>query len=303
MLWPGIKKLGKELGLKRTNSEVVGTLKNCFVKMYDGMNMKVLEIYPPEADDADKEHISGLLKQNKVKQHDWLNNGVKIIFQEYIRPYSMKKIKNILSVIVEYFEHKYPDTIPICQKCYDQKEAGVYYVGNESNYLCADCLRKFKKDLDNEHWEYQQLPTNYLKGFIGALLFSIPGIIVTVIFFVFLDRLAAISALIYVVLATKGYKMFKGKVSPIGALITILVGIIMIAIGMFVAYSVLIFKELKAVDFDMLMFILGMPEVGRELLMNIVLSYVISGIYIVVQLFQMMKEWKFSKTIKEAREI
>jgi hypothetical protein len=140
-------------------------------------------------------------------------------------------------------------------------------------------------------------------GFIGALLFSIPGIIVTVIFFVFLDRLAAVSALIYVVLASKGYKMFKGKVSPIGALITILVGIIMIGIGMFVAYAVLIFKELKAVDFDMLMFILGMPEVGRELLMNIVLSYVISGIYIVVQLFQMMKEWKFSKTIKEAREI
>jgi hypothetical protein len=40
MLWPGIKKPGKELQLKRTNSEVVGMVKNCFVKMYDGSNIK-----------------------------------------------------------------------------------------------------------------------------------------------------------------------------------------------------------------------------------------------------------------------
>jgi hypothetical protein len=57
MLWPGIKKLGKELQLKRTNSEVIGMVNNCFVKMYDGNNIKVLELLVPELDNFDKENI------------------------------------------------------------------------------------------------------------------------------------------------------------------------------------------------------------------------------------------------------
>jgi hypothetical protein len=104
MLWSGIKKLGKELGFKRTNSEVVGTLKNCFIKMYDGNNMKVLEIFSPELDDTDKEYILNVLNQNKIKRYEWQNCGVRIIFQEYIRPYSIIKIKNILFTVVEHFE-------------------------------------------------------------------------------------------------------------------------------------------------------------------------------------------------------
>jgi hypothetical protein len=303
MLWPGIKKLGKELGFKRTNSEVVGTLKNCFIKMYDGKNIKVLEIFLPEMDDPDKEYIMDVLKQNKIKKSDWKDSGITITFQEYIRPYSTAKIKSILFTIVDYFEQKYPDKIPKCHKCGMEKEADVYFVGNVSDYLCTDCLRKHKNNLDNEYLEYQQLPTNYFMGFIGALLFSIPGVIVTVLFFVFLDRLAAISALLYIVLGIKGYKLFKGKISPFGAFIIITVGIMMIGIGTLTAYSVLIFNEIKTIDIDILIQILGVPEVQRELWLNIAISYVISSVIIVIQLFQMMKEWKFSKSIIRAKEI
>ncbi len=45
MLWPGIKKLGKKLHLKRTDSEAVGMVKNCFVRLYDGS--LVSKINPP----------------------------------------------------------------------------------------------------------------------------------------------------------------------------------------------------------------------------------------------------------------
>jgi hypothetical protein len=303
MLWPGIKKLGKELGFKRTNSEVVGTLKNCFVKMYDGNNIKVLEIFPPELDDMDKEYILNILNQNKIKKYEWQNNCIKIIFQEYIRPYSITKIKNILFTIVEHFDQKFPDGIPNCQKCGIQKEADVHIIGNVSNYLCADCLRKYKNDLNNKYMEYQQLPTNYFSGFIGALLFSIPGIIITVLFFVFLDRLAAISALLYIFLGIKGYKTFKGKISPLGAFIIITVGMIMIGIGTLVAYSVMILKVIKTFDIDMLIQILKTPEVERELWTNIVISYIVSIFFIIIQLIQMIKEWKFSIEIKNARDI
>jgi len=303
MLWPGLKKLGKELGFKRTNNEVVGILKNCFIKMFDGNNMKVLEIFSPQIDDIDKVQIEGILKQNKVKKYDWLNNGVRIIFYEYIRPYSTVKIKNLLYVLVEYFSQKYPDNIPQCHNCGIQKDADIYFNGNTSKYICADCLKKLEKDINNEYWEYKQLPTNYFSGFIGALLFAIPGIIVTILFFVFLNSMAAVSALLYIVLGIKGYKVFKGKITPFGAFIVIIVGLIMIGVGIITAYSVFIFKEMKTIDMDKLIQILKMPEVERELRMNIILSYVVSSIFIVFQIFQMMKEWKFFTKIQKAREI
>ncbi|MDR0321353.1 MAG: hypothetical protein LBI28_07600 [Treponema sp.] len=303
MLWPGIKKLGKELGFKRTNSQVVGILKNCFVRMYDGKNMKILEIFSPEIDDTDKEYILNLLNQNKIKKNEWKNNGIIIIFEEYIRPYSIIKIKNILFTIVEHFEQKYPDAIPKCHKCGEQKNADVYSTGNTSDFLCSDCLRRYKNDLDREYLEYQQLPTNYLSGFIGALLFSIPGIIITVLLFLFLDRLAAVSAILYIVFGMKGYKTFKGKTSPLGALIIIAVGIIMIGIGILVAYSAVILRELKTFDIDLLIQILKMPEVGKELQANIIIAYTVSIFYIIIQLFQITREWKFSKNIQKARDI
>jgi hypothetical protein len=303
MLWPGIKKLGKDLRFKRTNSEVVGNLKNCFIKIFDGNNMKVLEIFSPEIDDVDKEWIENILKQNKIKKHDWLNNGIRIIFSEYIRPYSIEKIKSILLNIVEYFNQKYPDNIPQCHNCGIHKNADVYYIGNISKYVCFDCLKILENDANNKYLEYKHLPTNYLSGFFGALIFAIPGIIITTIFFVFLERLVAVSALIYIVLGIKGYKVFKGKITPFGAFIVIIVGIIMIGIGILVAYSILIFRELKTVEFDILIQILKMPEVANEIRMNIILSYVISSIFIFFQLFQMMKEWKFLANIKKAKEI
>jgi hypothetical protein len=303
MLWPGLKKLGKELGFKRTNSEVVGILKNCFIRMFDGNNRKVLEVFSPQMDDTDKTRIESILKENKVKECHWLINGVRIIFNEYFLPYSTAKIKNLLYVIVDYFNQKYPDNIPQCHSCGIQKEAEAYFVGDSSMYICADCLKKKEKDINNEYWEYEQLPTNYLSGFIGALLFAIPGIIVTILFFVFLNRLAAVSALLYIVLGIKGYKAFKGKITPFGAFIVIIVALIMIGVATITAYSVLIFKAMKTIDMDKLIQILKMPEVIKELRMNIILSYIASGLLIVFQLFQMTKEWRFLKKIQKAREI
>ena len=303
MLWPGIKRLGKELQLKRTDSEVIGMVKNCLVKMYDGNNRKVLELFFPEINYIDKEFLINILVQNKIKKYDWLTNGIRIMFQEVFKPYSMSKIKDILLCITDYFEKAYPNDKPQCNKCGMKKDADVYYIRNSSLYLCDDCLSQYKRDKNNEDWEYKQVPTNYLSGFIGALLFSLPGILVTILLFVFLGRLAALSALLYVFLGIKGYTKFKGKVTPIGASIVIISGLIMVGIGVFTAYSVLILKTIESFDINRLIEILKIPDIQRELKMNLTTSYVVSGFYFIFQLFQMMKEWRKEYAIQIPRAI
>ena len=303
MLYPGVKKLGKELGFKRTNNEAVGMMRNCFVKLYDGRNMKLLEIFVPQIFDADKEQIEEILKQDKVKRYEWFNNSIKITFPEYFRPYSMSKIKNILISITDHFYRKYPEEIPQCHDCGEQKRAEAYYIGNVTKFLCSDCFRTAERTTNEKFNEYQQEPNNYFRGFIGALLFAIPGILVTILLFIFLERLAAISALLYIVLGMKGYKLFKGKTTPLGALIVILTGILMIAVGIIITYSVFIMKEIKTTDLNLVILILKVPEIRRDIILNIGLSYVISAFFIIVQLIQMMKEWRFLKNIQKAGEI
>ena len=303
MLWPGLKKLGKELGLKRIDSEVVGIIKNCFVRMYDGSNIKVLEMCLPELDGNDKENIAEKLKANKIKSYEWLTRGVKITFREIIAPYPIKKIRNLLDQFIDYFWNKYPHQIPPCQQCGEQKESDAYCINNMPVFVCDKCYEKIENDLENENREQQYVEGNYLFGFMGALVFSIPGIMLTIILFVFLNRLAAVSALLYVFLGIKGYKKFRGKTSPFGAFVVIFAALIMVTVGVFLSYSVMILREIGEIDIDLLLLVLKFPEVQREMMINIVLSYLVSSVYFVFQIIQMAKEWKNLKRIYKAKEI
>jgi len=303
MLWPGVKKLGKELNFKRTDFEVAGILKNCFVKLYDGRNMKVLELYAPQMDGDDKNDVIKKLESRKIKKYDWLSNGVKITFVEILKPYSMKKIRDILDELVKYFSEKYPEQKSLCQHCGEEGETQIYGINNVSMLICDNCYRQYTRDIEKENTEQTNAPNNFLFGFIGAILFAIPGIVVTTLFLIYLERLAGISALIYVFLGILGYKKFKGKISPAGAGIIMLAGILMIGIGIIVAYCVLIFRELGQIDFDLLLYVLREPEVQKEIGINIALSYLVSAVYFFLQFRQLFREWKNIKSIQKLREI
>ncbi|WP_461257658.1 hypothetical protein, partial [Treponema sp. R80B11-R83G3] len=127
--------------------------------------------------------------------------------------------------------NKYPMQKPQCQRCESEKEAELVCVNNESLFICNDCYRELERNINKENMELENTPNNYLLGFLGAFLFSIPGILLTIAFFIFLNRVAAISALLYVFLGTIGYKKFKGKINPVGVLVILFNGIIMVSIG------------------------------------------------------------------------
>jgi hypothetical protein len=303
MLWPGIKKLGKELHLKRTDSEVVGRVQNCFVKMYDGKNMKLLELFVPEINDFDKEYIINKLKLGKIKKYEWLEYGIRIIFSEYIRPYRISKIEDILMDFTGYFSKQYPAQKHHCQKCDLPNDVDAYCVDGKTLIICNDCYKSFESEINDSNLENKYVPSNYLSGFMGSLLFSIPGILVTVLFFVFFDMLAAISSVLYVFLGIKGYKKFNGKISYFGAFLIILSTIIMVGFGILVSYSIFILKELQTTDIELLRSVLKMPQIQQEIVKNILISYILSGLYLIIQFHQMIKEWKAEKSITGAREI
>jgi hypothetical protein len=89
----------------------------------------------------------------------------------------------------------------------------------------------------------------------------------------------------------------------------------MVAVGITISYSVLILreisKEVEIINFNILTDVLKIifktifetPEVRKELLTNIILSYVASCFYFMYQLNIMVKDWKNQKLVDKPREI
>jgi hypothetical protein len=299
MVCLGIKKLGENLGLEKTDSEAVGFVKNIYVKIADRIGMKTVEIIFPEFTEDDKEILEQVFNENKVKEFNLFKDGVTIIFRESFLPYPIKKIHSLINIIVEYFNGKYPLLGKKCQNCGQFKKGANYYTKDGSKYLCDNCLNEIERKLNEEKINYDLIPKNYCLGILGSVLFSVPGILLTLIIFIFTRKIAAVSVLLYLLLAEIGYRKFKGKMTIFGAVIISSSGIIMIFIGIIVSYILSIAFQMKT--FDGLWEMLNMPEIQKELSLNIILALLISLICIILNLFQLKKRWSFPKIKKTKR--
>jgi hypothetical protein len=300
VLFPGVKKIGGHLGLEQTDSMAVGLVRNCYIRLYDGRNQKVLEVFPPKLEDGDHPKVEALLAQEKIKNFSWSDTSICVVFKEYVKPYSAEKIERIIQGLTALFQEAYPEGSYCCQKCEGTAPAHPYYLGNENFYLCDTCFSELKQLHEADKAEYDSKPNNVLAGTLGALLFAIPGILVTSLFFIFLNRIAALSSVIFVYLATLGYRKFAQKDSLPGAVSINLVSLLMTALGIAVSYCLNIAWILKG--FARLGEVLSMPSVQRELGINVLVGLIISALYLALNTLEMVKGWRFPE-LKRARKI
>jgi hypothetical protein len=300
MVWLGIKKLGKSLNFKQAGSEAAGLVENIFVKIAGRRNMKTLEIIFPEFSENDKGNLAALFKENKVKEYAWIDRGVRITFREYFIPYSVKKMGALIEAAAAYAKKTYPTLEQSCHTCHSATKADIYYVNDSCFYICEKCLGELEDRLHKEEANDLMVPTNYLAGFLGALLFSIPGIILTVVMFNFLNIVAAISSIAYIYLAKIGYKKFEGKINGFGSFIVSGVGILMPAAGFFAGYSLLIYRIVRS--FEIVGEVFKVPEVQRELGMNILIALMVSSVFIVINLLRTYGEWS-RRVLKKAKDL
>jgi hypothetical protein len=307
MLLPWQKKLGARYGLKRAGNEAAGITGNCFVVLGDGRNMKTLRIVFPALDDGDVEFTEAALREAKIKKFNWYEREIRITFSEYVIPYPPEKIASLIDNLTAHFREKYPQIEQGCHNCGSGEQCGVY-TGTGALYLCGTCFSEKEEAFLSARRKYEEAPANYLAGFLGALLFALPGAVLAVLLFVLLDKIAAVSALVCMLLAQTGYKKFRGKVSPAGAVIVSASGIIMIIAGICAGYTVNLIRFLleEGAPADLILPYLGefftYPELITELFGNIAVALLVSAVYIVLNLFGMIKEWRFP-LLKKAEDI
>lgn len=93
--------------------------------------------------------------------------------------------------------------------------------------------------------------SKYLAGFIGAVFFSFPAVIITIGLCYFFEIIVGWIIVLYIFLAKKGYKLFDGKEDTAGKLIAIGTAFSISIVGIIVGYILATYKnwvnELKGI--------------------------------------------------------
>ena len=312
IIFPGLKKLGKEFNFKNNKTFLYGFIKNTYVMFADGANTKnVWFRFPEKLDEADKQKILSWQKKGYAKIINFFDDNsfeTEITFTEYFIPYKVSKIKEVIEDITNYIYEKYPSSKVICvgENC-SSTEISIYELNEIPMLMCSSCADRLQNEIENNYSDADLLSNNYLKGFLFSAIFSIPGILLNLFFFL-LGRISAVTGLFYYFLAQKGYLWAKGKFNKIGVLIISVTSFVFTVLGTYISYigyllkKILTYPDKKGYPIiDLLRYIFEVikePEVKRELLGNIYISLFICGICIVINTISSLKATKKIK-VKE----
>lgn len=299
------KELWNELGFKSAGSFVYGFLKNSYVLFAQANGAKMLWFrFPVELDENDKQNIQSWEKKDYAKKVEFTGDGtmdVEMTFRETFLPTKVNIIREVIEGVTGYIADKYPEARINCSgtDCSCDNNLEVYEVNGLPIPMCAECAKKLGENIDEAYEEMECQPGNYLRGFLGASLFSIPGILVTFLLFM-LGKIAALSGIVYYFLAQKGYIWFKGKFDKLGVAIVSLTSLLFVVIGTYLSYIASIVVELckgdssseglsvsEATKFAFVY--VKAPEVEEELLSNIYMSLFLCGIIIVIYAYGALK--------------
>lgn len=228
MLFPGLRKLKNQYGLKSKSHALYGFHKNCFIQIFDRPGKKELWIdFPVKLDEEDLTKIESWQRKGYATEltciSDENKDGCFIMeFKEQFVSFKVAKIAEIIDDLTNYIAAKYPNTHKKCRGKDCTAPAGtpidIYDLYGIPTHLCQECATKYQKKIEEANEAFEKMNDNYLLGAAAAIVFCIPGLLVST-FFIFLGRLAAVTCLVYFALAKTGYNWAKGKWDKIGALI------------------------------------------------------------------------------------
>lgn len=126
---------------------------------------------------------------------------------------------------------------PVCGEALADKENRQFDVDGVKITLHEECAGDINRAIEKENAEFAAAPNNYLKGFAGAVIGALGGVVVAVLLYI-VGFISAICAVISMALGTYLYKKFGGKPDKIMIVIVALTTLVLMELSVFVIYIV-----------------------------------------------------------------
>jgi hypothetical protein len=240
MLSKSAKELGKENGWYYDRSlygSVFGLYNNYFFEVKEGEGNKILTATFDEIDEKIGMRLTQALKENKnrlkIGEFGIDSQGLGLIFVERFRNTKKEVLYAALDFLVELFED---NQIPHQNKCFDcgsQKELDYYIFDGVPGMLCPNCYDVLRQQWGFVEKDFDSEDKNYILGTVGAIIYTIPGIIIWIIVALFLKALSGVLVLGIGFLAFKGFMNFGGRAGPWSKWIIVAVTLVATVVSIF----------------------------------------------------------------------
>jgi len=240
MIFRKAKQLGKELGWHKTKDGVFGLYKGYFFNVGDGgilsnppykfLIAKTNDLSEPLRNTISEELLSNK-KTLRFSNFEVEEDQVYIHFQEGITSTKLKTLYQLLDFLVELFKkHDIPEQHQ-CHQCGTTETLDYYSTNHRGVLMCQTCYRIFEDSFEAAEKERFAEEKNYMAGFLGSLVFSLPGMVAWVLLAVYLETIASVMAIVIGFLGLKGYQFFKGRMGALTKYLLVLSNIISIIIA------------------------------------------------------------------------
>jgi hypothetical protein len=302
MLYPGMKKIGREKGWHRSKNLVTGYERGYLVNMGDGqgfkfISMNFLEI-PDDRISIIKDSLEQLKKQYRINGITVDSKSLYVSIRELFVPAKKAAILNLLNAIIDILAGNSISRNDTCSEC-GSNNFELHYLSTSEVILplCKSCVDKARADLSRSKNEFDNEEKFYVRGTLGAIVFSLPGVVIWMLVAVYLQRIAAAVALLMAYASLKGYEIFGGKTGKLQKWILVLVNIVMVVFANYFTVGYILFIE-KKMPLDQIPDILLNNEAVKKIMFEqIGLSFAVCFIFWIYLLYMNYQRSKFPELI------
>lgn len=240
MIFPKAKKIAKELDWYKTKDGVFGLYKGYFFNVSDASILsnpqyKFVTATTNNLNEDQKLQIKNELDANKkilkFTTFEISDNSIFFQFTENLTYTKLKTVYTLFDFLVDLFKKLNISEQNKCHNCGTKENIKYYDLNDRGVILCNPCFRQIESSYHKIEIERISAEKNYFTGFLGSLVFSIPGIIAWVLIAVYVERLASAMAMVIAFLGLKGYDYFKGQHGKLTKYIIVFSNIISILIA------------------------------------------------------------------------
>ncbi|CAH0173727.1 hypothetical protein [Chryseobacterium sp. Bi04] len=283
MIFPKAKKIAEDLGWYKTEDGVFGLYKGYFFNVSDASlisnpQYKFVTVTSGNLTEEQRLQINTELVTNKKRlKFTSFEIGDTDIFFRFAESFIYTKLKTVYSLfdfLVDLFKKLNIPEQYKCHSCGTNQKVNYYNLNDNGILLCDTCFH----EKNNKFYEIEKLriskEKNYLTGFLGAVIFSIPGIILWVLSAVYLGRIASAMALIIAFSAFIGYGFLKGREGTFKKYIIFLTNIASVIMANVMTVFALLMKEGSTLKQAILEF--QTNETVKEVFyVNIIISFIL----------------------------
>lgn len=252
MIFPKAKKIAKDLGWYKTNDSVFGLYKGYFFNVADSSlistpQFKFVTVTTGSLTEEQRLQIKTELDKNKKKlkftNFNFSKNELFFQFTENLTFTQIKTVYSLFDFLVDLFKKLNLSEQNKCHNCGSDQRISYYDLNDTGIILCNACFSREDHRFYEIAKERISREKNYLTGFLGALIFSVPGIILWTLFAVYFERLASGMAFVIAFLGLIGYNYFKGWHGKLTKYIIVLTNIMSIIIANVMTVITLLVKQ------------------------------------------------------------